>query len=146
MLFKKNRAKAKHLQRRLEDRATLEETIISPGTRIKGIISGQKSMRFAGFLEGRIHSKGLVWIDRQGKIEGTVNASGIIVEGEIKGDIESADKTELRSGGRVIGNIRCAQIAIAEDSFFKGDVQMLKEEDRPTTYVANRKNEEANEK
>jgi cytoskeletal protein CcmA (bactofilin family) len=142
MLFKKNKIKPKHPQRRLEDQATNGETLIAPGTRIKGIISGQKSMRIAGFLEGRIHCKGIVWIDRQGKIEGTVNAHGIIIEGEINGDIESTDKTELRSGGRVIGNIRCAKIAVAEDCFFKGEVQMLKEEDRPTTFVKKRKSEE----
>jgi cytoskeletal protein CcmA (bactofilin family) len=66
----------------------------------------------------------LVWISESGKIEGSVHAAGLIVAGQINGSIESTEKTELRAGARVVGDIRCAKIAVAEDCFFQGEIKM----------------------
>ncbi|MBN1931122.1 MAG: polymer-forming cytoskeletal protein [Desulfobacterales bacterium] len=108
------------------------ETRIATGTKVNGTIIGLDNLRISGYLKGEINSKGLVWVEKEGKIEGIINAKMVIIEGEVNGDIESVEKTELRSGGRVIGNICCAKIAVAEDCFFKGEIQMVHEDDRPS--------------
>ena len=139
MFRRKDKQKKDCPSRRLEDRTGPIETVIAFGTKITGTLSGRGSLHIGGYLQGRVTSEGLVWIGREGKIDGTVSADGLIVEGEIKGNIESQNKTELRSGGRVIGDISCAKISVAEDSFFQGEIKMPHQQDKPHTFVNKRK-------
>lgn len=138
MFFNKNK-KNKTSKRRVEDQADTIKTIIAQDIRIKGTLTESSGMRISGFLEGSIDSKGLVWVDKNGKISGPIKARWVIAEGEINGDIESSEKTELRSGCRVTGNIACKKIALAEDSFFQGEIQMTSPKDRPLSFVKKRK-------
>jgi cytoskeletal protein CcmA (bactofilin family) len=133
MFLKKVKKKTDHRKKRLAGEAEQVETFIAAGSKIKGTISGQNNMRFAGYLDGQIMSKKKIWIDKQGRVDGLIKARVVFIEGEVKGDIESVEKTELRSGGRVTGNISCAQIAVADDAFFEGEIRMLPKEDWPVT-------------
>ena len=96
-------------QRRLEDEVGGTETMIANGTKVHGTIQGRNSVRVAGFFEGEISTEGLVWIDKQGEVLGTVKAPGVIIEGQIKGDIDSSEKIEVRASGRVIGKHQMQQ-------------------------------------
>jgi cytoskeletal protein CcmA (bactofilin family) len=129
-------------QRRLEDEVGGTETMIANGTKVHGTIQGRNSVRVAGFFEGEISTEGLVWIDKQGEVLGTVKAPGVIIEGQIKGDIDSSEKIEVRASGRVIGNIRCKKIAMAEGCFFQGEIKMPGEESQPLTFVEKRQSAE----
>lgn len=133
MFLKKSKKKQQvALKEILSDQTKNCETLIATGTKVNGTIIGLDNLRISGYLKGEVNSKGLVWVEKEGKIEGIINAKAVIIEGEVNGNIESVEKTELRSGGRVIGNICCAKIAVAEDCFFKGEIQMIRENDRPS--------------
>lgn len=126
----------------LEEKAGSSESIIAPGTRIKGTITESISIRISGHFEGRINSEGLVKIGEGGKIEGTINSPYVIIEGEMNGDIESADHVELRSKARMIGKINTINIVITEGSFYKGEIKTSRREDKPIIFVDKRKSEE----
>ncbi|NIO48444.1 MAG: hypothetical protein GTN73_03245 [Candidatus Aminicenantes bacterium] len=126
-------------QRRLEDKTGSILSIIAPSTEFKGTLSGSDSLLIAGRFKGEIKSESLVRIDREGKIEGTINSPYVIVEGEINGDIMSAEHVELRAGARVLGNINTEKIVMAEGCILQGEVQMPKEEDKPFVFVEKRK-------
>ncbi len=96
-------------------------------------------MLIAGQLKGEIKCDSLVRIDREGKIQGIINSPYVIVEGEINGDIVSAEHVELRAGARVVGNINTAKIVMAEGCILQGEVQMPKEGDKPFVFVEKRK-------
>ena len=122
-------------QWRREAEVGVQETVIGTGTRVHGTLQGRNGVRVAGFLEGEIKVEGWVWIDKQGEVQGTVNAPGVIIEGQIKGDIESSEKIEVRASGRVTGNIRCNTLAVAEGGFFHGEIEMPAEEGQPLIPV-----------
>jgi cytoskeletal protein CcmA (bactofilin family) len=124
MLFKKSPDRSDAPKRRLEDQQSDKPTIIAATTTIEGTLSGSGTLHMAGTLKGDVRCAGLVWISESGKIEGSVHAAGLIVAGQINGSVESTEKTELRAGARVVGDIRCAKIAVAEDCFFQGEIQM----------------------
>ena len=90
-------------------------------------------------LEGDVTSELLVWIVKGGRVEGTINAWGVIVEGEVNGNINSKEKTELRSGARMIGDIACKKLSVAEDAFFEGKIKMHEDQEKPYTFVTKRK-------
>jgi len=69
-------------------------------------------------------------VDKGARIEGTIRAPHIIIEGELNGNVESAEFVELRSECRMIGNINTDKIAIAEGSFFQGDIKMSERKEK----------------
>jgi len=75
-------------------------------------------------------------------MQGIINSPYVIVEGEINGDIISAEHVELRAGARVVGNINTAKIVMAEGCMLQGEVQMPKEGDKPFVFVGKRKGED----
>lgn len=128
--------------RRLEDEIGGTETLIASGSQVHGRIQGQTSVRVAGFFEGEIRIEGLVWIGKHGEVQGTVNARGAIIEGQITGDIDASERIEVRASGRVIGNIRCNKLAMAEGCFVQGEIKMPGEETKPLTFVEKRRSGE----
>lgn len=103
-------------------------TVIASGTGIKGSIDGQDTLRISGHFEGDIHCARMVWIDPDGRVDGTITARRVINEGEIKGNIISAEQVEIRSNGKMIGDIKAAKIAIAQGCLFDGEATILKED------------------
>jgi cytoskeletal protein CcmA (bactofilin family) len=129
-------------QRRVEDKTGSILSIIAPGTKFKGTLSGSDSVLIAGHLKGEIKCESLDRVDREGRIQGIINSPYVIVEGEINGDIMSAEHVELRSGARVVGNISTAKIVMAEGCILQGEVQMPKDEDKPFVFKEKRKGKE----
>ena len=68
-------------QPRLEDEVGVKETVIANGTKVHGTIQGRNSVRVAGFFEGQISIEDVVWIDKQGEVQGTVSARNMIIKG-----------------------------------------------------------------
>jgi cytoskeletal protein CcmA (bactofilin family) len=125
-------------KRRLEDKVGVTESIIAPGTKFKGIIIGHNNVRVFGYFKGKINCEQLVWVEKEGKIDGTIRSPFIIIEGQINGNIESAEHVELRTKGRVMGNIETNKIAIAEGSYFNGEIQRPGKEHKPISFVEKR--------
>ncbi len=124
--------------RRREDEATVRETVIAPGSMVQGKLRGEVGVRVAGAFEGDIKIESLLWIERQGAVQGTVSARGVLVEGALRGNIDSADKVELRASGRVLGDITCRKLAMAEGCVFQGGITMPAEPGPPVPCVEQR--------
>jgi len=127
MLFKKNKSKfIKIAEKALEYEVGSAVTVIAPNTRFTGNIKGEDTLRISGYFKGEIDCKRMVWVEKTGRIEGTVNARRVIIEGEINGSIKSAEHVELRSNGRMIGNINAGKITVAQGCFFDGQARILR--------------------
>ncbi len=132
MIFKNNKTKfIKIDEKALEDEVGSAVTVIASNTRFTGKIKGEDTLRISGYFKGEIHCRRMVWVDKTGRIEGTVNARRVIIEGEINGCIESADHVELRSNGRMIGDINAGKITVAQGCFFDGQAKILRKENGP---------------
>jgi cytoskeletal protein CcmA (bactofilin family) len=126
------------MKRRIEDKVGLEESFVAPSTKFIGNISGAEGVRVSGHLKGNIQTKDLVWIQRGGKIDGNIKSQYAIIEGELNGHINSPEHVELRTEAHVIGNIQTTKIAIAEGSFFRGEIHMPSKEDKLIRFVEKR--------
>jgi cytoskeletal protein CcmA (bactofilin family) len=125
-------------KRRLEDKIGSDESIIAASTQYKGTISGIESVRIAGQVDGNVKSDRLVWIQREGHITGDIDSRHVIIEGKLIGNITGAEHVEIRVEGQATGNIQTQKIAMAEGSFFKGEIHMPREVDKPTHFVEKR--------
>ena len=129
MILKKNKSKFIKIDEKvLEDEVGSAVTVIASNTRFTGKIQVEDTLRISGYFKGEINCRRMVWVEKTGRIEGTVNARRVVIEGEINGKIESADHVELRSNGRMIGDINAGKITVAQGCFFDGQAKILRKE------------------
>lgn len=116
------------MDRRITDRTEGEEharqTIISDNTNIKGDFTANDDVILHGDFDGTMNLDALLVVKKNGKMKGKINTRDMIIEGEVEGAIVVQNKIEVRADGRFRGNVTCKQIAIEENAFFKGDVNM----------------------
>jgi len=126
-------------KRRLEDRLGASRSILAPNTKLQGNVEGAESFVIKGYLIGDVESKGLIWLEKGGKIEGQVKAAFIIIDGELNGNIVSAEQVELRSESRMTGNVETKNLAMAEGAVFEGKIHMPERQKDSITFVEKRK-------
>ena len=136
MLFKAGKYGQNNHKRRLEDQFQKQYTMIIENFEIEGTINTHDNVRIDGNLKGQINSSGVVWISNGAKINGNINASGLIVEGYVHGNVQCTGKAELRPGARINGEIACASIAVSRGCALEGKIEML--EGKLKTFVAKR--------
>ena len=99
-------------------------SVLGAGIIWQGNINGSGGVRIEGTFEGQIALKGLLVVGETGKVTcADVRAANVIVAGAIKGNI-TAQKVEIRSTGRVWGDIVTTAFATEEGAFLRGQIRM----------------------
>jgi cytoskeletal protein CcmA (bactofilin family) len=109
--------------RRLRDQASGPATLISPGCKITGIISGDGDFQISGEIDGDCDLSGSVSITKSGYWKGTIRASTIVVSGTVDGSIESAGRVEISDTARISGTVTGQAIAVAEGAVVEGEMK-----------------------
>lgn len=108
------------------DRVT---SVLGPGISWKGNLSGSGGVRIEGAFEGEIGLRGLLVVGAGGRVTCPhLRANTIIIAGAVRGNI-TAEKVEIRSTGRVWGDVVAAAFATEEGAFLRGQVRMEDEVD-----------------
>ena len=108
------------------DRVT---SVIGPGVVWKGKLSGKGGVRIEGTLDGDISLQGLLVVGETGRVScETLRANVVVVAGAVRGDI-FAEKLEIRSSGRVWGDVVTAAFSTEEGAFLRGQVTMEEQVD-----------------
>jgi len=119
-------------------------TVLGPGINWKGDLRGKGGVRIEGALEGEIAVRGLVIIGETGRVTcQQIKSDSVIVAGTVSGEI-IAEKLEIRSTGRVYGDVTTRSFSTEEGAFLRGKVTMEENvdlSDLPTT--ANGESDEA---
>jgi len=99
-------------------------SVLGAGINWTGKISGKGGVRIEGIFEGEISISGLVVVGESGKVTcENVRANTVIVAGVVHGGI-TAEKLEIRSTGRVWGDVRVSAFLTEEGAFLRGQVTM----------------------
>jgi len=90
----------------------------------KGQLGGSGGVRIEGVYEGEIALRGLLVVGESGRVDCQhLRAHTVVVAGIVRGDI-TAEKVEIRSTGRVWGNVVAAAFATEEGAFLRGEIRM----------------------
>jgi cytoskeletal protein CcmA (bactofilin family) len=104
-------------------------SVLSNGIVWKGLLSGSGGVRIEGTFEGDIALRGLLVVGETGRVTcQELRANVVIVAGAVRGDI-TAEKLEIRSTGRVWGNVVTSAFATEEGAFLRGQVRMEEQVD-----------------
>jgi len=106
-------------------------SILGEDTSWKGEISGRGGIRIEGLFDGKINLDGIVIVDPKGRVESDlIKADTVIVGGSVRSDIE-AKRVEIRSTGRVWGNVTTVRFSTEEGAYLRGKIQMEDEPPEP---------------
>lgn len=99
-------------------------SVLSPGINWKGNLGGSGGVRIEGTFEGDIAIRGLLVVGETGRVTcQTLRANTVIVAGAVKGDI-TAERLEIRSTGKVWGNVVTVSFSTEEGAFLRGQITM----------------------
>ncbi|MEA2236596.1 MAG: hypothetical protein QOC81_1320 [Thermoanaerobaculia bacterium] len=99
-------------------------TYFGPNTTIDGTITGSEPVLIEGTVRGKINLGGELRIGAKGRVEATVHAKNVSIEGKLTGDVSADDRVELVASATVDGNIKAPKIIVAEGARFRGSVDM----------------------
>ena len=92
-------------------------------THIEGDLSFKGSFRIDGSFKGTIDSESTLIVGENGKIEAEIKVGYIVVNGEIKGNIQAKEKVEINSTGRVIGSVTAPKLVVEEGAYLETSCQ-----------------------
>ena len=99
-------------------------TLIGPNVTIEGTLSGSERVVVEGIVRGEINITADLLVGTKARVEATVHARNVTVEGKLNGDISADDRVELVASATVDGNIKAPKIIVAEGAKFRGSVDM----------------------
>jgi cytoskeletal protein CcmA (bactofilin family) len=123
-LFSKDPAPAAPPIRRDAPQPAPGTTFIGTNITIEGTISGSEPVVVEGSVRGNIRLTGDLLIGVKARIEATVHARNVTVEGKVTGDMSADERVELVAGASVEGNIKAPKIVVAEGARLRGSVDM----------------------
>jgi cytoskeletal protein CcmA (bactofilin family) len=97
-------------------------------TEFEGKLTFTGAVRIDGHFKGEIITEGTLIVGEMAVIESDVHASHIIVNGEIRGDVDAEERMEIHTSGKVTGNIQTPVLVINEGVVFNGNCRMEKPE------------------
>jgi len=95
--------------------------LIDQGTDLNGDLTFKGTFRIEGNFKGTIHSDSLLIIGERGKVEADVKVGQIVINGEIKGNIQGIDRVEIHAKGRVYGTIQTPKLIVEEGAYLEAN-------------------------
>ena len=110
---------------------------IGKAVKIAGNIYSREDLYVDGELEGTVEAlEHKLTIGPNGTVKAAIKAREVVVLGSIHGNVEATDKIEIRKDAKLTGDIRTARIIIEDGAYFKGSIDIVKPEPKPTSKPA----------
>lgn len=93
---------------------------LSSDVEIKGTLKFQNDLVFDGKIEGEIISNATLTVGKSAHVQGEVKSKSVIILGSVQGNIEAAERVELKATAQLIGDLRAGRIVIEDGATFVG--------------------------
>jgi cytoskeletal protein CcmA (bactofilin family) len=97
--------------------------LIDVESEFKGDLVFKGSFRIEGYFKGTITSDSLLVIGERGKVEADVKVGQLVINGEIRGNLQASDRIEIHNKGRVYGTVLTPRLTVEEGAYLEATCQ-----------------------
>ena len=97
---------------------------VGKGVEFKGTISYSGTVRIDGYLDGEIHTDGVLLIGEEAVIQAKISAGTIVCKGKITGDVVAKECVKLRAPAVMNGSIKTPMLSMEDGVLFNGALEM----------------------
>lgn len=120
------------------------ETVIGPNTNFNGQSKCDGSVRIDGICEGgMIETVGNIVVGPNAKVAADLVARNVSVSGAVTGKITASGRLEILNTGRVWGDVEVGSFLLDEEGYFRGQMVMKEEPEKPPQLVQAEPSEDA---
>ena len=105
------------------------ESFLGMNSSFKGELNVRGTLRVDGTVEGQLDADYVI-LSESAEVKGEIKAERIIIGGKMDGKVRAQELVEIKSKGKVLGDIFTPKLAIIEGAEFSGKVEMKKEESK----------------
>ena len=97
---------------------------VGKGVEFKGIISYSGTVRIDGYLDGEIHTDGMLLIGEDAIIQAKITAGTIVSKGKITGEVVAKECIKLRAPAVMNGSVKTPVLSMEDGVLFNGALEM----------------------
>ena len=102
-----------------------EAAILTRGICIKGELTGKADLVIDGDVQGSIRlGDSRLTVGHAGHIRANIEASEIVVHGQVEGNLRGRERVVLGGSCHVLGDLEAPRVAMEDGAKFKGRVEM----------------------
>jgi len=102
---------------------------IGKAVKVVGQIFSREDLYIDGEVEGTVEAlEHKLTIGPHGILKAAIKSREVVALGSVQGNVEAADKIEIRKDAKVVGDIKTARIIIEDGAYFKGAIDIVKPE------------------
>jgi len=109
-----------------KNKGTGSTSLLSRNVTIEGEIVGEENLHVDGRIKGKIRLDGNLFVGSAGVVEADVEASNVVIQGKIVGNVVAKHQLEIQPSGNLIGDCTAASIEIREGAVFEGRSNMIR--------------------
>jgi cytoskeletal protein CcmA (bactofilin family) len=104
-------------------------TVLGRSVVLHGELTGNEDLLIEGQFDGSVHLEdNCLTVGAGGQVKAEIHARQVIIHGKVTGNISAREKVEIRKTGHVLGDLTTAGVAIEDGAYFKGSIEILREE------------------
>jgi cytoskeletal protein CcmA (bactofilin family) len=100
---------------------------VGKGVEFKGTISYSGTVRIDGYLDGEIHTDGVLLIGEDAVLQAKITAGTVVCKGKITGDIAVKEQVKLRAPAVVNGSVKTPLLSMEDGVLFNGNLEMAQQ-------------------
>ncbi|WP_338872605.1 bactofilin BacM [Myxococcus stipitatus] len=125
---KKDEAPSRPLFKREEEsvsqRSGEVHTLLGKGSEFEGKLTFEGQVRIDGKFQGQIITKDVLVIGDGAKVQAEIQAGTVIINGQVEGNVKATQIIELKTPGRVKGNLETPSLSMDRGVIFEGSLKM----------------------
>ena len=108
----------------MSDKAEDINAFVGKGVEFKGTISYSGTVRIDGYLDGEIHTDGMLLVGEEAIIQAKITAGTIVSRGKITGEVIAKECIKLRSPAVMNGSVKTPVLSMEDGVLFNGALEM----------------------
>ena len=104
------------------------KAFLGKGVEFNGKLVLEGFVRIDGEFSGEILGKGTVIVGENAIIDADISIDNIFIFGEVRGNLEIRETTEIGPTGKFLGNLKTSSFIVQEGATIEGDCRMGSEE------------------